>query len=275
MIEGQPAAHVMCTVVCSGAVATGMAHPPPGVGVPPVPIILGSPSVLIGGKPAARWIASGDIAACGSLLGDTMTVSTRTVFIGMGRPPLSPPVPTGLGEQVDRLVALSPVLREQMVDLLQKKWVFSWGKAGDGSYCVKTNPPRIVVDSAEKDNVVDVVQTLAHEVGHARYTVRPDYSSKENYVDSNLADEGAATLNNIKVQRDLKATGGPDIGIAGNPGNRAAYNSAYDQFESDGDEAAARRSIGQTFGAGEISSVQVDGKYVNYNEYYGSSWKEP
>jgi type VI secretion system secreted protein VgrG len=54
-----------------------------------------------------------------------------------------------------------------------------------------------------------------------------------------------------------------------------AYNSAYDQFESDGDEAAARRSIGQTFGAGEISSVQVDGKYVNYNEYYGSSWREP
>lgn len=89
MIEGQPAAHVMCTVVCSGAVATGVAHPPPGVGVPPVPIILGSPSVLIGGNPAARWMASGDIAACGSLVGDMISVGMRTVFIGMGRPPLS------------------------------------------------------------------------------------------------------------------------------------------------------------------------------------------
>jgi type VI secretion system secreted protein VgrG len=105
--------------------------------------------------------------------------------------------------------------------------------------------------------------------------VRPDYSSKENYVDSNLADEGAATLNNIKVQRDLKAAGGPDIGIAGNRENHQAYNTAYDQFESDGDEAAARHSIGRTFGTGETSSVQVDGKYVNYNEYYGSSWKGP
>jgi hypothetical protein len=72
-------------------------------------------------------MASGDIAACGSLLGDMISVGMRKVFIGMGQPPLSPLVATGLGDQVDRLVALSPVLREQMVDLLRKKMGFLMG----------------------------------------------------------------------------------------------------------------------------------------------------
>ena len=41
MIEGLPAAHVECT----GATSMGMAHPPPGVGAPPVPISVGSPPI--------------------------------------------------------------------------------------------------------------------------------------------------------------------------------------------------------------------------------------
>ena len=59
------------------------------------------------------------------------------------------------------------------------------------------------------------------------------------------------------------------------PAGRWSATCSYDKYEKDGDEAAARRSIGSTFGAGETSSVQVNGKYVNYNEYYGSSWKGP
>jgi uncharacterized Zn-binding protein involved in type VI secretion len=82
MIEGLPAAHVTCTVACSGATSAGMAHPPPGAGTPPPPIIVGSPSVLINGLPAARWAPSGDTTACGVQLGDPKLVATRTVFIG-------------------------------------------------------------------------------------------------------------------------------------------------------------------------------------------------
>jgi uncharacterized Zn-binding protein involved in type VI secretion len=80
IIEGLPAAHVTCTAVCSGAISGGLVHPPPPG--PPPPIISGSLSVLIHGKPAARWAPSGDIAACGSFLGDPKLVATRTVFIG-------------------------------------------------------------------------------------------------------------------------------------------------------------------------------------------------
>lgn len=80
MIEGMPAAEVTCTVICSGATSAGPAHPPPpGV---PVPVVMGSPTVLINGKPAARWAPSGDIGACGVFLGDPKLTATRTVLIG-------------------------------------------------------------------------------------------------------------------------------------------------------------------------------------------------
>ena len=80
-----------------------------------------------------------------------------------------------------------------------------------------------------------------------------------------MADEGAATLNNIKVQREITANGGPDIGVAGNGANHAAYNKAYDQFLKDGNAAAARQSIGSVFGKGEITSTTKQ----SYANYYG------
>jgi uncharacterized Zn-binding protein involved in type VI secretion len=79
IIEGLPAAHVNCTVVCTGAISFGLAHPPPPM---PPPIIKGSLTVLIHGIPAARWVVSGDLGACTAQLGDPKLIATRTVFIG-------------------------------------------------------------------------------------------------------------------------------------------------------------------------------------------------
>ena len=79
MIEGQPAAHVGCTVACTGALATGVAHPPPPV--PPL-ILVGSATVFIHGMPAARWAPAPDLAACGSFLGNPVLAASRTVLIG-------------------------------------------------------------------------------------------------------------------------------------------------------------------------------------------------
>jgi uncharacterized Zn-binding protein involved in type VI secretion len=80
MIEFLPAAHVNCTVVCSGATSFGPIHPPPVPPAPPPPIVIGSPTVLIHGQPAARWMS--DVSACGALLGDMKLAATRTVLIG-------------------------------------------------------------------------------------------------------------------------------------------------------------------------------------------------
>jgi uncharacterized Zn-binding protein involved in type VI secretion len=45
-----------------------------------MPIVAGSPTVLICGRPAARWIS--DTAGCGVFLGDEKLLATRTVFVG-------------------------------------------------------------------------------------------------------------------------------------------------------------------------------------------------
>jgi uncharacterized Zn-binding protein involved in type VI secretion len=83
MIEGLPAAHVGCTVICSGATSLGPIHPP--LPIPPAPppvIVKGSLTVMIHGMPAARWAPSGDVSACGSFLGDPKLMAMRTVLIG-------------------------------------------------------------------------------------------------------------------------------------------------------------------------------------------------
>ncbi|PRE00463.1 hypothetical protein C6P77_13915 [Burkholderia ambifaria] len=127
-----------------------------------------------------------------------------------------------------------------------------------------------MIDGNDRGNPEAVVQGLAHETGHALYRGTPDYSTKTNYVNSELADEGAATLNNIKVQREILSHGGSDISIAGNPDNAPAYNAAYDRFLQNGDVSAARAAIGHVYGTGEYASVPVNGQYVNYQTYYGS-----
>jgi hypothetical protein len=81
-IEGLPAAHMLCTVVCSGATSAGVIHPPPVPPAPPAPIVVGTSTVLIHGQPAARWFPSGDVSACGVFLGDSKLTATRTVLIG-------------------------------------------------------------------------------------------------------------------------------------------------------------------------------------------------
>jgi type VI secretion system secreted protein VgrG len=80
----------------------------------------------------------------------------------------------------------------------------------------------ITIDSNEQGNPTEIVQSLAHEVGHAQYPYVQDVSSKPAFMNGTLADEGAATMNNMKVQREIEANGGPDIGLSGNPANHAA-----------------------------------------------------
>jgi uncharacterized Zn-binding protein involved in type VI secretion len=82
LIEGLPAAHVGCSVLCSGATSLAPIHPPPPPGVPPPPIVTGSATVLIHGLPAARWAPSGDLSACGAFLGDPKLAPSRRVLIG-------------------------------------------------------------------------------------------------------------------------------------------------------------------------------------------------
>jgi type VI secretion system secreted protein VgrG len=190
--------------------------------------------------------------------------------------PPAPPAPegpaavdTGLGADVNALAAKSPTLQKDLAELEAKGWEVEWGGAGTvGSTANRTSkPPKIVLDPALKSDPKTATQVLAHEVGHAKYPYKADYSSKTAYVDGTLKDEGAATIKNIQVQREIISnTGGKtDIGIAGNSANHKEYNAAYDQYLKDGNADAARSRIAKQFETGETTST--DGK--TYGDYYG------
>jgi type VI secretion system secreted protein VgrG len=181
-------------------------------------------------------------------------------------------VTTGLGEGVAKLAAKSPSLQKDLKQLKDDRWNIQYGPEGEGSSTKeKSKPPKIVIDSSLKNDPTIVTQVLAHEVGHATYTKSPDYCSKQGYVKSRLADEGAAVMNNIKVQREIKKNGGPDIGINGKRANHRAYNAAYDKYLRDGNAEAARNAIGSKWGE-EIASG-TGGK--TYNKDLGARYDKP
>ena len=168
-------------------------------------------------------------------------------------------------EDVVKEINKSPTLQTQLKDLKDKGWAIQPGAAGGWSYA-DTNNKLIVMDPEHMEDTATTVQTLAHEAGHATYPVAVDASSKENFINSQLMDEGGATLNNIKIQREILANGGIDIDIAGSAENLKAYNSAYDKMVSgELSRIDAAKAIGKVYGKGEIAS----GTNLNYNDYYG------
>lgn len=183
-------------------------------------------------------------------------------------------VQTGLGADIDALVALSPTLESSIEQLLLDGWVFVYGTPGAGDYTSLDGSKIIRIDGNYRNDANATLSGLAHEVGHATFTVDVDTSSKDAYVSAYLEGEGAAVLMNIKVQREIIANGGPDIGMRGKRENHAFYNSQYDQFLQDNDAERARHAIGDYYGAHELTSVEVDDRAVTYEEYYGDYYEE-
>ncbi|NCI14946.1 type VI secretion system tip protein VgrG [Cronobacter muytjensii] len=169
-------------------------------------------------------------------------------------------------EEVVNEINKSATLQEQMKALKSQGWSILPGPKGGGCYTDNANQ-LIIMDPDYMETPADTVQTLAHEVGHATYPVPEDYSSRENFINSQLTNEGGATLNNIKVQREILANGGIDIGVAGSEDNLAAYNSMYDKMMSgELSRTDAAKAIGKVYGKGEIASSGD----INYSEKYGN-----
>lgn len=176
-----------------------------------------------------------------------------------------PGMTNGLSTSAIDLAARSPELVSSLEDLEAAGWQVVVGTAGRGSFCSRGANPTITIDANDLANDLSAVQTLAHEAGHAEYNSNPDTSTRENYVNDMLADEGAATMENIRVQREILENGGADIGIAGRAANHPNYNAAFDQYLIDGDAEACRNAMGQIFGQGETTSNTGE----PYEDYYG------
>ena len=228
-----------------------------------------------GGSSAPVYSGGGGAGGTG---GSAPGPATGAEGAGGGPAPLPEPVKTGLEEAVDKLAAQSPTLQSDLKKLQADGWKVDYGTSGAGSFADRTSvPPKITIDGALKGATEQATQTLAHEVGHALHDYKADYTSKEKFLSGTLGDEGAATLKNIQVQREILKNGGPDIGIAGLAANHPAYNAAYDQLQTAASaanateatkaaaESAARDAIGKVFGTGETTSTTGQ----SYADYYG------
>jgi type VI secretion system secreted protein VgrG len=170
----------------------------------------------------------------------------------------------------------SPTLKIDIKQLEKDGWDIKYGEAGKGSYADRETL-EIVIDESEKGNAGRIVQTLAHEKGHALYKVDPYVPptglTKENYVKENvkrhLKDEGEATLSNLEVRDEILSCGGPDIGVGGTKAKQ--YEHAYKEYRSIGDREKAREVIGDFFADGERPSTNPD---MNYREYYSKPYED-
>lgn len=178
---------------------------------------------------------------------------------------------TNLGDEVDQEIAKCPKFADNLKKLQGEGWSFEYGDAGKGSYCDKA-AKKIVIDSNKKDNTAKVMETMAHESGHAMYTpdpyVAPTGLTKQQYAaknaNSSLKDEGEATLTNIEMKQCLKANGGKDIGVAG--AKSAEYEKIAAKYPDAKDRDKARQEIGDIFADGEHPSTDPSKTYRQYYE---------
>lgn len=186
-----------------------------------------------------------------------------------------PPFTTGLGEGVDAGVAKSPRLRANLERMQAAGWRVEYGAPGSGSFADRDRK-LVSIDGNERGNDAAVLQTLAHESGHATYTpdayVPHDGLSRQEFVDRNvmrsLKDEGEATLTNAEVRDEIRAAGGPDIGVAGAQSDRYAAIAA--QYPNAADRDRAREEIGRLFSAGEHPSTSPN---ETYGAYYAHNFE--
>ena len=239
---------------------------------PPDVIVQSSMTVLIGGMPAARMremTAHGGVLVMGYptvLIGDAGGGSGGGAGSGGSGAGGGGAAAGATDPTVSPLIDKSHTLKKQVDDLKKDGWKIQFWD-GPGSDCNKSSKV-IRLDKSLKTDSKKQVQILAHEVGHAQYAGRLDASSRQTYIDTNLQDEGAATLNNIQVQHAIKAAGGEDIGIAGNPANATKYIDVKAVSLKDNDAVKAQKAMGAVFGDGETTGTTEQ----TYKDYDGSAY---
>ena len=119
---------------------------------------------------------------------------------------------TGLGDEVDELIKKSPSLVSGIFQLNKEKWRINYGKNGQGSHCVKGNKI-IVIDQKDSPNAEAIVDTLAHEVGHALYKVPPQLHSKKAFLKSRMLDEAAAVMSAMNTKVEMVSNGERQIDL--------------------------------------------------------------
>lgn len=183
------------------------------------------------------------------------------------------PKPGGLpiNEEAWKIASKSPTLLDEWEKLKADGWGFTF-KPNEGTYTRYGDSGHsgkvINIDPSLKNDPAQLVNAISHEIGHARYGApNIDRSSRDSCIQSQLDNEGAATMNMIKVEREILANGGPDIVRPG--GSDDKFERIYDTYlQAGGTQGAyqtAITAIGRHFGSLHPSTEPAS----TYDDYYG------
>ncbi|AGN83790.1 type VI secretion system tip protein TssI/VgrG [Enterobacter sp. R4-368] len=166
----------------------------------------------------------------------------------------------------------SPKMQSDLKKLMDDQWNISPNVPGGGSWTDTKNKVMVLdPESMADDN--EAVMTLAHEVGHATSPYKNDFSSKSNFVNGMLKDEGQATLNEIQVRREIYHNSGIDIGSMTDSSNEMKYIQAFKDMDSGKitrDEAS--KAIGEIYRRGEVASGSTTNEV--YEDHYGNMYDD-
>lgn len=178
------------------------------------------------------------------------------------------PVPGSIpvNDETWRIIQQSPTLMDEWTRLKNGGWHFTFDR-GKGTF---TDSDRKVINidpDVKKGDPTQVVNAISHEFGHAMYNPRTTFSSRADCIQAHLDDEGAATMNTIKVEREILAHGGPEI--VQRSGVDEKFEAIYDAYLRAGSTKEAYQTaitaIGNEYGALHPSTAPGE----TYRDYYG------
>ncbi|MEQ1501328.1 MAG: hypothetical protein ABMB14_03815 [Myxococcota bacterium] len=187
---------------------------------------------------------------------------------------------TGLAPTVDALVAKSPILADSLARAQAAGWTIRLGTPGGGT-AADRGTKIVTLDPSTSANPMVAVQLIAHELGHANYTL-PDAPpigamSREEYVRVNvmrhLRDEAEATISELRVRDELQTAGAGVMPISGATAPQKI--TLWEQFKAGTlTREALVEQLATLFGHGERpSGPAASGDYWDYYaQNYGTYW---
>jgi hypothetical protein len=182
------------------------------------------------------------------------------------------PIHLGFGPEVDLLVQKSPTLCAQLrhVQAMGYK-ITQAAEPGLGSRMVPILQTIEIKTDQPRD---DIVSHIAHEVGHALHQINgfnPPAASKEAYCHARAWDEGGATLNQYKIQDELRKNGENF-----SPKNMACFDQyfklPYESFLKHKDENRAKNEMGH-FYAQKLTQLKKSDNGVIEHHSYQEVWE--
>lgn len=195
-------------------------------------------------------------------------------------------VQTGLGDNIDKYVALSPTLTRQIQEIQKRNWTIIWSnKAGNKTlWDLQKNSGNIFINESlshgingysldEQYKMKYLISIIAHEVGHAFNYTPPDPSSYKACMQSLISgpgSEGNAAYNSVIIRQEILMNTHNKIDIFLNSGELREKMVSYIQIVENNSPKDAMNKLGITF-LPEHQSLE-GGK--TYEEAYGDVCKQ-